>query len=428
MVRRTHLQIHRRNRTLTDVKRTSRDIRLANCFDVLQRIVAASPVSRQQVAAETGLSLATVSNLVGDLLALGVVREVGFEESGGGRPRALVAANPTGGALVGVDLAETYVHVEIYDLTLSVLATAEEEIGSAENSPEQVISHIVSTIQGVAAGGGPRVLGVGVSVPGQVDREAGRSVFAHNLDWHDVPLRDQLGAALRAEGLDLPIYLDNPLKAATVAELWFGAGRGRRDVVVINLGTGVGAGLALGGELHRGVSNSAGEWGHTTLVLDGRVCRCGTQGCVEAYVGAPGIMQHLRELAPTSPLLHPDDQTATIDALAEAHQAGDPVAAKVVAETGRYLAAAVAGLINLLNPEAIVLSGWVTDRIGPALLHECRSALPRYALRRPLEHVEIAVGGLARNPVSLGAATFALEGFLGSIGTASAPVKARVGR
>jgi predicted NBD/HSP70 family sugar kinase len=259
-----------------------------------------------------------------------------------------------------------------------------------------------------------RVLGVGVSMPGMVDREGGVSVFAPNWDWHDVPL-----LSLLAEHIPYPLYLDNPLRACTVAELWFGAARGCDDVVVVNLGTGVGAGIALGGALHRGVTNSAGEWGHTTLVLDGRLCHCGNHGCVETYVGAPGIMQNLRELAPESSLLHPDDQTATIDALARGVTAGDPVAVKVVRDTARYLGAAVADLVNLLNPEVIVLSSWVARRLGQPLLDEVREAVARHALRRPLESTEIVLCPIASNPVSLGAATFALEGSLASVGQKS---------
>lgn len=296
------------------MKRTSRDIRTANRYGVLRHIVAESPVSRQELAAATGLSLATVANLVGELLELGLLIEVGYEDSDGGRPRGLVAVNAEGGALIGVDVAETYIHVELYDLSLAVIARAEEELRPGEREPSQVLAHIVSAVSCVVAEAGipaDRVLGVGVSMPGMVDREGGVSVFAPNWDWHDVPL-----LSLLAEHIPYPLYLDNPLRACTVAELWFGAARGCDDVVVVNLGTGVGAGIALGGALHRGVTNSAGEWGHTTLVLDGRLCHCGNHGCVETYVGAPGIMQNLRELAPESPLLHPDDQTATIDALA----------------------------------------------------------------------------------------------------------------
>lgn len=187
-------------------------------------------------------------------------------------------------------------------------------------------------------------------------------------------------------------------------------------MIVVNLGTGVGAGIALGGELHRGSTNSAGEWGHTTLVLDGRLCHCGNHGCVETYVGAPGIMRNLRELSPGSPMMHPDDQTATIQALADGAAEGDPVAVKVVRETARYLGAAISDLVNLLNPEVIVLSSWVAGRLGRPLLDEVRAAVARHALARPLAATEIVLCPIPTDPVSLGAATFALEGSLASVG------------
>ncbi|MBL1084077.1 ROK family protein [Streptomyces actinomycinicus] len=396
------------------MKRTSRDIRTANRYEVLRRIIAGNPTSRQELAAATGLSLATVATLVGELLDLRMITEVGFEDSEGGRPRGLVGVNPTGGALIGVDVAETYVHAELFDLALNVVARAEVDMEPGESRPEQVVGHVAAAVGAVAARAGveaARVLGVGVSVPGQVDRDTGVAEYAPNWNWHDVPL---LG--LLAEHITHPLYLDNPLRACTVAELWFGAARGRGDAVVVNLGTGVGAGLALGGGLHRGVSNSAGEWGHTTLVLDGRLCHCGNHGCVETYVGAPGIMQNLRELSPGSRLLHPGDQTATIDALAHAVAEGDPVALKVVQETARYLGAGVADLINLLNPEVVVLSSWVASRLGEPLLAEVRRAVTRHALRRPLAATEIVLSPIPTDPVSLGAATFALEGALRSAG------------
>ncbi|MEW2256423.1 ROK family transcriptional regulator [Streptomyces sp. NPDC047869] len=396
------------------MKRTSRDIRTANRYEVLRQIIAESPTSRQELAAATGLSLATVATLVGELLELRMITEVGFEDSAGGRPRGLIAVNTSGGALVGVDVAETYVHAELFDLALNVLARADEELRPGESGPEQVAGHVAAAVGSVVARAGidaARVLGVGVSVPGQVDRDRGVAEYAANWDWHDVPLLDLL-----AERVAHPLYLDNPLRACTVAELWFGAARGRGDAVVVNLGTGVGAGLALGGGLHRGVSDSAGEWGHTTLVLDGRLCHCGNHGCVETYVGAPGVMRNLRELDPDSPLLHPGDQTATVDALAAAVAAHDPVALAVLRDTARYLGAGIADLINLLNPEVVVLSSWVASRLGAPLLGEVRAAVARHALRRPLAATEIVLSPIPTDPVSLGAATFALEGTLRSVG------------
>ncbi|MDQ0937317.1 putative NBD/HSP70 family sugar kinase [Streptomyces turgidiscabies] len=395
------------------VKRTSRDIRTANRYEVLRQIIAHSPTSRQELATASGLSLATVATLVGELLELRMITEVGFEDSAGGRPRGLVAVNASGGALIGVDIAETYVHVELFDLGLTVLARADEDMRPGESLPEQVVSQVAAAVGSVVAQAGiegARVLGVGVSVPGQVDRDTGVSEYAPNWDWHDVPLLDLL-----SEVIAYPLYLDNPLRAGAVAEMWFGAARGRGDAVVVNLGTGVGAGLALQGGLYRGVSNSAGEWGHTTLVLDGRPCRCGNHGCVEAYVGAPGIMLNLREVSPGSPLLHPDDQTATIDALALGVDANDPVAIEVVRETARYIGAGIANLVNLLNPEVVVLSSWVARRLGEPLLREVREAVGRHALRRPFAATEIVLSPIPTDPACLGAATFALEGALSSV-------------
>ncbi|MEU5054736.1 ROK family transcriptional regulator [Streptomyces sp. NPDC001939] len=397
------------------MKRTSRDIRTANRYAVLRHLIAKSPASRGELAEATGLSQATVATLVGELTALGLLVEVGFEESAGGRPRSLVAVDAAGGALVGVDVAETYVHAELFDLALGVVARAEQELRPGESAPEDVVGRIAAAVGAVVAAADarrpPRVLGVGVTMPGQVDRERGVAVRASNWGWHDVPL-----AALLGKRLPYPVHLDNPLRAATVAELWFGAARGRDDAVVINLGTGVGAGLALGGTLHRGVTNSAGEWGHTTLVLDGRPCRCGGAGCVETYVGAPAIMRTLRELAPDSALLTDEDQTTTIGALGRAAADGDPLALRVVRETARHLGAAVADLVNLLNPEVIVLSSWVAAALGTPLLTEVREAVARNALGSPFAATEIVLSPIPTDSVCLGAATFALEGVLSSPG------------
>jgi len=382
----------------------------------MRSVMAEPGVSRQAIAARTGLSLATVATLVGELLDAGVLVDVGFEDTTG-RPRGLVSVDPAR-VLVGVDVAETYVRVDLFDVALRFVGGVEEQVHPEENRPEQVASHIVSGVRAVlehARIPAGRVLGAGISVPGQVDRQGGVSVFAPNWNWHDVPLRDLL-----AERLDIPMHLDNPLRAEVVAELWFGARDRREDIIVLNLGTGVGAGLAFRGALHRGATNSAGEWGHTTLVMDGRPCHCGGRGCVETYVGAPGIIEHLRELDPGSPMLDVKDQTETMGALARGIDAGDPVALKVLAETARYLGAAIANLINLLNPETIILSSWVAARLGQPLLTEVQAAVARHALRRPLSATRIVLSKLPGDPVSLGAAALALEGFLSGITSATA--------
>ncbi|THV25933.1 ROK family transcriptional regulator [Glycomyces paridis] len=394
------------------MKSTSRDIRLRNCFAVLRHLIADAPTSRQILARATDLSVATVSNLVTDLIELGVVVEVGREDSGGGRPRALLAPNTGGGVMIGVDVAETYVHLEVYDLALTVVDRAEERMEVSENSPEQVIGHIAAALDRVRERLGEReILGLGVSLPGQVDVAWGVSGFAPNWNWHDVPFRQMLADRLR---LDVPIYLDNPLKTITVGELWFGDGRGVERFAVLILGTGVGAGLAFSGQLYRGATNSAGEWGHTTINPAGPQCRCGAKGCIEAYVGAPAILWQWAQLDGRAAA---GSQTEAMAALAAAWKAGEPSAVRTVETVAEYLAAGVANLVNLVNPDLVVFDGWVTGALGDALVPEVERRLPAHAMEAPLKAVRLKRNQQERNMVSLGAAALALEGHLSRLNT-----------
>ncbi|MFE3670221.1 ROK family transcriptional regulator [Streptomyces goshikiensis] len=390
-------------------RRTAQDIRRRNRFDALRRVFAApGPASRQEIAAATGLSFATVANLVAELLEAGVLREAGREDSQGGRPRARLAVDPGRGALVGVDVAETSVQVVLFDLALTELSSVRLTLPAAGVRPEHVVDTIAAGVEGLlgAEGATPRVLGAGVSVPGLVEREGGVSVFSPYWSWRDVPLRSLLAARLA-----MPLYLDNPLKAGTVAEMWFGAGRDVDDLVVLTLRAGVGVGIAIDGALYRGAGNSAGEWGHTCLVRGGRECRCGRRGCVEAYVSSRGVAATLRELDPASPFLEADEDTV-VTRVAEAAAVGDSMAAETVARTAAYLGEAAADLLNLFNPQALVLGGWVADRLGEPLLRETREVVAEHALPATLQAAAFQRSTVRGNAVALGAATFALEGFL----------------
>jgi predicted NBD/HSP70 family sugar kinase len=361
----------------------------------------------------SGLSTATVANVVTDLLEAGIIVEAGLEDPQGGRPRAILTVNGQHNYFVGIDVSETYIHFELFDLTLRHLHTVELALSVEENQPDQVVERLIYGLKRLlqeAQRPQSAVLGVGISVPGIVERTGGVSVFAPNWGWHDVALMKLLKCHI-----DLPIFLDNPLKASAVAELWFGAGRKVDNLVTLIIGTGVGAGIILNGTVYRGPTNSAGEWGHTPVVLDGWKCRCGNSGCLEAYVGGPGIMRRLREYAPTSNLLHEGDQTATILALAEAARRNDPIAQHVIRETAHYLGAGIGNIINLFNPQLILLSSWIADQLGPYLLQALPEFVARYALKQTLDATRIELSQLAHNPISIGAATLALEGYLTTI-------------
>lgn len=392
--------------------RTAAEIRRSNVFVVIRALHARKAgVSRRELADVTGLSSATVSTICTELMEFGLISEARRLRAAAGRPTAQLILDPNHGVLIGVDVAETYVHVDSFDASLTAMTSTELAIDVHDRAPELVVCRVREAILvETARHADSRLLSIGVSIPGQVDQKGGASVFAHNWDWHNVPLLQMLGDAFEA-----PLYLENPLKAIALAELWSSADRSNQTFVSLNLGTGVGAGIAIEGALLRGRTNSAGEWGHTTLVADGRACRCGSRGCVEAYIGAPGILQTLRELHPESRILHGDDQTQTIEALAAAVRSGTPEALDVLEVVSHQLGLAMASLVNLLNPDAVIVGGWVSRRLGPDLLERALPHIRTHALPTPVNAVSFEVASDRANSVSLGVAILALEGYVNSV-------------
>lgn len=398
-------------------RRTARDLRSESRMAVLRAFFSLRTATRQQLAEATGLSVATISTLVKEFLTAGVVQVEAVVSSGVGRPLERLRLDPVRGFLVGVDVAETYVETTVFDLSLEPRGTISVPLDEHKNSPQYVVEGIRLAVHGVLALAevdAASVVGVGVSLPGQVQPDLGVSVFSPNWDWHDVRIKDLLTAEL-----GMHVHVDNPLKAITVAELWFGAGRAHRDLVIVNLGTGVGSGLAINGELVRGVSNNAGEWGHTLLVLDGRLCRCGRRGCVEAYVGVGGLMATLAEIQPAHPALRITQQKPFIDAVQAGLVAGDGAVVELVDTTARYLAASLGDLVNMMNPEHVVLTGWTVARLGDWLIPLVREKITGAALDSSLAVLSIGASELSSSTVALGMSTLTLEHFLAAVGLPS---------
>lgn len=396
-------------------KPTTRQLRRINRSTLLRQIYFGGPISRLELSQLTELSPATATNLTGELLAEGVIVESGVEESEGGRPRTLLKINPEFGYFIGIDVGETRIQSELFDLTMHRLCTVIHPLNREENEPRQVVEPIVAGVQDLLAQTKLQpndVLGVGIGMPGVVDPASGVSVYAPNWDWHDVPFLTILKARL-----NMPIYLDNGAKAMALAESLFGAGRDKDSLAVLLVGTGIGAGIITEGSLYRGATNSAGEWGHVTVELGGRLCRCGSQGCLEAYAGAPGIIQRMAELAPGNRLLQNSDQMTTIIAIAEAARSGDQKAMQVLKDTAVYLGAGVANLINLVNPQLILLGGWVWMQIGDVIDGEFRQAIEHYALKQPFSKTQIGQCQLGQDAVPMGAATLPLNFFLEAAGS-----------
>lgn len=401
-------------------RRTARDLRRANRETLLRSLYFEGAASRVELAARTGLSPATVSTLAAALSDEELVVSAGLVDSDGGRPATLLEVRSDRAFSIGVDVGETGIQAELFNLRLERVQASHRSLPTSGLTPDDVVATVADAVGELRQSAqGHELLGVGVGVPGIVDGHSEVVVHAPSLGWRGVPLQ-----AMLTEVVDGPVYLDNGAKTMGRAESWFGAGRGVADLVVILIGTGVGAALINSGAVYRGSSSSAGEWGHTKIALDGASCRCGSRGCMEAYIGAGAIADRHRRLDPGLPSVA--SQVAAIDRLAHDAKCNVPAALAALQETATYLAAGIAGLANLLNPAKVVVGGFVGLRLGPLLLPLVEARLPEYALAPAWERLTLAVSQFGPDAVALGAATLPVERFFNTGGVL--PLSKRVAK
>ncbi|WP_413802924.1 ROK family protein [Streptomyces iranensis] len=400
--------------------RTVRDLRRENRAGVLRRLYFDGPMSRYSLAPATGLSSGSISNVVTELLAEELVEEAGSVDSDGGRPRTLLRIAPHSGHMIGVDVGETRVRVELFDLALAERAHADRPLrtrgpGHRDRYDSELIAgHIRDGIAEVLAAAGlapDRLLGVGIGVPGIVEHseESGAVVHCQPIGWEAVPLERMLRRPGHLPD-DVPYFIENGAKTLGQAEMWFGAGRGARNAVVVLFGSGVGACVVTEDVEH----GRAVEWGHLTVRVRGRRCRCGALGCLEAYAGAEALLERWQE-AGGQPPSDTDEETALTAMLAAAYPEDggdpDPVAAAVLAETAEYLGAGLSDLINLFQPERILVGGWAGLQLGARFLDSVRRHALSYALPYPSGRVGIDLGALGPDAVTVGAAILPLADF-----------------
>ncbi|MFD8491770.1 ROK family transcriptional regulator [Amycolatopsis sp. NPDC059657] len=368
---------------------------------MLRSLYFSARQSRQELSAATGLSPASVGSVMRELIDEGIVIEVGSVESDGGRPRVLLQVNPAQGHVIGIDVGETRVRVELFDLAMTERAKADYPLDPHGHDAEAVTAAMLDGIAAVLADGGVdagSIIGVGIGVPGVVQREPEVLVDAQTFGWDMVPLERLLRA-----GTDLPLLFDNGANTMGRAELWFGSGRGTSGAVVALIGSGVGASIIADDAGFPGAS--ASEFGHLVVVAGGRTCRCGNKGCLEAYVGAEAILARFAEAGGT--IADGADQESALAALSH-----DDQGTGVLAETVRYLGAGIGSLINLLSPERVILGGWAGLLLGDRNLDAIRDAARLHSLRHPFATTSIELCRLGPEAVALGAATLPVERFL----------------
>ena len=307
---------------------------------------------------------------------------------------------------IGADLGGTKLLVGVVDEGPEVLRATEEL--SLGRSQDEVLGSMEAEIRR-SLEAHPEARAAGLGIPCTIDQEAGRAISAVNLPIADIPIRD-----LMAERLGIPVVIDNDANAAALAEHRWGAARGTRNAVLLTIGTGIGGGLIIDGQLYRGSTGAGAELGHTVIDLDGPPCQgnCPNNGCAEAVASGTALGREARAAAE----LHPDSalgrlaaaghevtgRSATVAALE-----GDPVARDVVAEIGRRLGAFASGLANIFEPEVIVFGGGALAA-GDLILEPVRAELRRRALP-PMNQTRVASAELGPEAGMIGAATLALD-------------------
>lgn len=309
---------------------------------------------------------------------------------------------------LGIDLGGSKVGLALVDPEHRVVASR-RLVTDSEGGPERVVEDLVAAARELVDRGGAPVVRVGIGVAGQVDSHSGTVRSTPNLSgWRDYPLARGI-----EDALDLPVAVTNDVNATTLAEHAVGAGRGVDDLLVLFVGTGVGGGIVAGGRLVDGAGGYAGEIGHMTVVVDGRPCSCRNRGCLEAYVGGWAIAERARDAVDEAPeageiLLDAAGgrnqiTAATVDRAADA---GDPLARRLVEETGHYLGAGLVGAVHAFNPSRVVLGGGVIEGM-PDLMTAAAAHVRERAMEVFLEGLEIVPTALGADSGAVGAALYA---------------------
>jgi glucokinase-like ROK family protein len=342
---------------------------------------------------------------VRELIEHGFVRETGFQSVRAGRPSILLQLDPDAGCIIGAEIEVKFGSVILTDLAAHVLWRHEVDFGDSDE-PDAVLDSMTQLVRRAFSKAGERnrhILGLGMSLPGLVDVSSGVLLFAPNMRWSDVRVKECL-----EKEFDVPIYVDNKANMAALAESYFGSARDCEYVLYINITAGVGAGIVLHQRIMPGVSGLAGEVGHMTIDPGGTKCNCGSYGCWETYVSALAVFRRAREAilggeeSQLAEVVGDGFERITMPFMVDAARKGDRVALASFEETGYYLGVGLANLINTFNPQKVVLGGYVTQAYE-FLLPVIQKTVQERALRWPREAAEIVVATYLNDASLMGA-------------------------
>ncbi|NPV70501.1 MAG: ROK family transcriptional regulator [Firmicutes bacterium] len=383
-------------------------IKTINRWAVMNLLTKRSPISRADMARHTGLSSTTISATIDELLREGLIGETGIGDSSGGRKPVLFEINPHGRYVIVADLGGTKLLTAVVGLDGRPIRRFYSLVDAA--TQDSVLGSLMQGLQTAwdSVGEPRKVLGIGIATPGLVDHERGVVAFASNLHWHNIRLKD-----LVADRFDVPVYVDNDTNVAAIGEKMRGVDIPCKNLVYVSIGTGIGAGIIIDGKVYRGVSGAAGEIGHITVDPEGPECSCGNRGCLEAVASGPAIAQMARATYNArgghgGPAGAGGGGEWTAERVAELATQGDEIAVEAFRKAGTTLGIALSGIVNLLNPELMIIGGGVSQ-VGDLLLEPLRQEISRRALSMSLRAVPIIQSRLGADSGLMGAWAMVFE-------------------
>jgi N-acetylglucosamine repressor len=357
---------------------------------ILNKIRLAAPISRAEIAKETGLTPPTVSTIVKELMEQGLVVESTLGSSSGGRKPKMLRIRTEGLFVIGVDAGPETVDCILTTLTGEVIGTVSCDLQVHTNHEFLVqLSQAVDYLLESYSVKREHILGIGIAMHGVVDAEAGIGQVAPILKLHNIPIKQEVESVF-----GVPVKVENDARAMALGESWFGKYDARETIVAVNIGSGIGAGIIIQGRLLHGAAGLAGEFGHMSIDLNGEICACGNRGCLQTFASGPAIAKRAGMISGK--------------AVYQAAVSGGPAARNILQETGRILGIGLINLIHLLNPDRIILGGGVMQS-ARYLLPTLEEEIKARALTGAAANTEILISELGERATALGAVALVLE-------------------
>ncbi|WP_235599946.1 ROK family transcriptional regulator [Alkalihalobacillus trypoxylicola] len=373
---------------------------------ILNVIRQEKQISRAEIAKKTRLTPPTVTNIVNELLEVGLVKESTMGVSKGGRKPILLTIDEKHSYIVGVDVGGHKLRAILTDLNGNNLVHYSQEL--PKNLTNDFFLRVLTdAIDKVLADSHipiDKVIGIGVGMHGIVDSEKGISIFAPNFQLEQIPIKKHI-----ERNFSLPVIVENDARAFALGEKWFGQGLEHSTIMCVNVGVGIGAGIILDGKLYRGHNSLAGEIGHTMIDINGKLCTCGNEGCLQTVVGGDRLIERtIEKLKKGQNSILQNNKNLTGYDIHQAAIQNDPLAVEVLRETGTYLGIALTNFIHLFNPSRIIIGGGVANS-GDFIMKPLIHCVKERALTIEAKSTEIVRSNLGEYGTAIGAVTLILE-------------------